>query len=149
MFWLTLFVPLNILSILRFQNGSEISGFHLAYQQILVPTFPCVSILGLISYESCFLMVRFMRPEDIPVQYGGLNRPSDLQNGPPKPASEFRVKGGEKVNIQIEGIEVIMIHPIHFTLPYADYDLVLLSCKWFPFNLKIFSFLDFLFQYKT
>jgi len=54
---------------------------------------------------------RFIRPEDIPVQYGGLNRPSDLPNGPPKPASEFTIKGGEKVNIQIEGIEV-MIHPL-------------------------------------
>lgn len=43
------------------------------------------------------------------MQYGGLNRPSDLQNGPPKPASEFTVKGGEKVNIQIEGIEVITL----------------------------------------
>lgn len=43
----------------------------------------------------------------MPVQYGGLSRPSDLQNGPPKPASEFAVKGGEKVNIQIEGIEVL------------------------------------------
>ncbi|KAK4268504.1 hypothetical protein QN277_025154 [Acacia crassicarpa] len=50
-------------------------------------------------------LYKFIRPEDIPVQYGGLNRPSDLQNGPPKPASEFTVKGGEKVNIQIEGIE--------------------------------------------
>ncbi|RDX99071.1 Patellin-6, partial [Mucuna pruriens] len=50
-------------------------------------------------------LYKFMRPEDIPVQYGGLNRPSDLQNGPPKPASEFTIKGGEKVNIQIEGIE--------------------------------------------
>jgi len=49
---------------------------------------------------------RFIRPEDVPVQYGGLSRPSDLQNGPAKPASEFTVKGGEKVNIQIEGIEV-------------------------------------------
>ncbi|XP_062081020.1 patellin-6-like [Humulus lupulus] len=46
------------------------------------------------------------KPEDAPVQYGGLNQPSDFQNGPPKPASEFTVKGGEKVNIQIEGIEV-------------------------------------------
>lgn len=44
-----------------------------------------------------------MRPEDIPVQYGGL---SNVHGGPPKPASEFTVKGGEKVNIQIEGIEV-------------------------------------------
>jgi len=42
----------------------------------------------------------------VPVQYGGLSRPGDFQNGPAKPASEFTVKGGEKVNIQIEGIEV-------------------------------------------
>ncbi|KAI8557158.1 hypothetical protein RHMOL_Rhmol05G0314400 [Rhododendron molle] len=50
-------------------------------------------------------LYKYIRPEDIPVHYGGLSRPSDLQNGPPKPASEFTVKGGEKVNIQIEGIE--------------------------------------------
>ncbi|XP_019459766.1 PREDICTED: patellin-6-like [Lupinus angustifolius] len=50
-------------------------------------------------------LYKFIRPEDIPVRYGGLSRPNDLQNGPPKPASEFTVKGGEKVNIQIEGIE--------------------------------------------
>lgn len=50
-------------------------------------------------------LYKFIRPEDIPVQYGGLSRPNDLQNGPSKPASEFTVKGGEKVNIQIEGIE--------------------------------------------
>lgn len=68
--------------------------------------FPSISALGLFSEISSFLILRFIRPEDIPVQYGGLNRPSDLQNGPPKPASEFTVKGGEKVNIQIEGIEV-------------------------------------------
>ncbi|KAJ0231229.1 Patellin-6 [Hirschfeldia incana] len=52
-------------------------------------------------------LYKFIRPEDIPVQYGGLSRPTDSQNGPPKPASEFSIKGGEKVNIQIEGIEVI------------------------------------------
>ncbi|KAI3514854.1 hypothetical protein L1887_13601 [Cichorium endivia] len=50
-------------------------------------------------------LYKYIRPEDIPVQYGGLSRPSELVNGPPKPASEFTVKGGEKVNIQIEGIE--------------------------------------------
>ncbi|GFY82484.1 SEC14 cytosolic factor family protein [Actinidia rufa] len=50
-------------------------------------------------------LYKYVRPEDVPVQYGGLSRPSDLENGPPKPASEFTVKGGEKVNIQIEGIE--------------------------------------------
>ncbi|PIN26333.1 Phosphatidylinositol transfer protein SEC14 [Handroanthus impetiginosus] len=50
-------------------------------------------------------LYKFIRPEDVPVQYGGLSRPSDVLSGPPKPASEFTVKGGEKVNIQIEGIE--------------------------------------------
>ncbi|XP_038696925.1 LOW QUALITY PROTEIN: patellin-6-like [Tripterygium wilfordii] len=52
-------------------------------------------------------LYKFIRPEDVPVQYGGLSRTSDLENGPPKPASEseFTVKGGERVNIQIEGIE--------------------------------------------
>lgn len=39
-------------------------------------------------------LYKFIRPEDIPVQYGGLSLASDLQNGPPKPASEFTVKGG-------------------------------------------------------
>ncbi|KAK2981777.1 hypothetical protein RJ640_010294 [Escallonia rubra] len=50
-------------------------------------------------------LYKYIRPEDVPVQYGGLSRPGDSQNVPPKPASEFTVKGGEKVNIQIEGIE--------------------------------------------
>ncbi|GER37932.1 Sec14p-like phosphatidylinositol transfer family protein [Striga asiatica] len=50
-------------------------------------------------------LYKFISPENVPVQYGGLSRPNDLLNGPPKPASEFTVKGGEKVNIQIEGIE--------------------------------------------
>ena len=43
----------------------------------------------------------------MPVQYGGLSRPGDLENGPPKPASEFTIKGGEKVNLEIDGIEVV------------------------------------------
>ena len=45
----------------------------------------------------------------MPVQYGGLSRPGDLQSGPPKPTSEFSIKGGEKVNLEIDGIEVIII----------------------------------------
>ncbi|KAL3826171.1 hypothetical protein ACJIZ3_022200 [Penstemon smallii] len=49
-------------------------------------------------------LYKFISPEYIPVQYGGLSRPGDFLNGPPKPASEFTVKGGEKVNIQIDGI---------------------------------------------
>ena len=83
-------------------------------------------------------MLRFIRPEDIPVQYGGLNRPSDLQNGPPKPASEFTVKGGEKVNIQVEGIEVIIIHPISLTLSYACYNCSFCHASG-SFSDKIFS----------
>ncbi|CAJ2670874.1 unnamed protein product [Trifolium pratense] len=55
--------------------------------------------------NSAETLYKFIRPENIPVQYGGLSRPNDFQNGPPKTASEFTVKGGEKVNIQIEGIE--------------------------------------------
>ncbi|XP_076919747.1 patellin-6-like [Bidens hawaiensis] len=49
-------------------------------------------------------LYKYISPEDVPVQYGGLSRPSDMNTGPPKPASEFTVKGGEKVNIQIEDI---------------------------------------------
>ncbi|KAJ0978343.1 hypothetical protein J5N97_013817 [Dioscorea zingiberensis] len=50
-------------------------------------------------------LYKFIRPEFVPVQYGGLSRPGDLQSGPPKPASEFSIKGGEKVNLEIDGIE--------------------------------------------
>lgn len=55
---------------------------------------------------------RFIRPELVPVQYGGLSRAGDLENGPPKPASEFTIKGGEKVFLEIDGIEVL---PIYFS----------------------------------
>ncbi|KAG9134114.1 hypothetical protein Leryth_004805 [Lithospermum erythrorhizon] len=51
------------------------------------------------------LMRRFVEARMHSVQYGGLSRHNDLHNGPSKPASEFTIKGGEKVNIQIEGIE--------------------------------------------
>ncbi|XP_020267796.1 patellin-6-like [Asparagus officinalis] len=50
-------------------------------------------------------LYKFIRPEFVPVQYGGLSRAGDLDNGPPKPASEFAIKGGEKVNLEIDGIE--------------------------------------------
>lgn len=56
---------------------------------------------------SSYTLYRYIRPEEVPVQYGGLSRQGGLDSGPPKPASEFIVKGGEKVNIQIEGLEVI------------------------------------------
>uniref|UniRef100_A0A804NZH8 CRAL-TRIO domain-containing protein n=1 Tax=Zea mays TaxID=4577 RepID=A0A804NZH8_MAIZE len=48
---------------------------------------------------------RFIRPELVPVQYGGLSRAGELENGPPKPASEFTIKGGVKVFLEIDGIE--------------------------------------------
>ena len=85
--------------------------------------------------EIFFLGVfRFIRPEDVPVQYGGLSRPSDLQNGPPKPASEFTVKGGEKVNIQIEGIEVhSLCSNISFLTNLPNYPI----SETHPFILKI------------
>ncbi|MQL99792.1 hypothetical protein Taro_032520 [Colocasia esculenta] len=50
-------------------------------------------------------LYKFIRPEFVPVQYGGLSRLGALDDGPPKPASEFTVKGGEKVNLEIDGIE--------------------------------------------
>ncbi|KAK3139055.1 hypothetical protein QOZ80_5AG0377140 [Eleusine coracana subsp. coracana] len=50
-------------------------------------------------------LYKFIRPELVPVQYGGLSRAADLENGPPKPASEFTIKGGEKVFLEIDGIE--------------------------------------------
>jgi hypothetical protein len=56
----------------------------------------------------------------VPVQYGGLSRASDLENGgPPKPASEFTIKGGEKVFLEIDGIEVRTT---------SIYPLLILSC---------------------
>ncbi|KAL6503282.1 Patellin-6 [Orobanche hederae] len=50
-------------------------------------------------------LYKYISPENIPIQYGGLSRPNGVMDGPPKPASDFTIKGGEKVNIQIEGIE--------------------------------------------
>ncbi|KAF9618632.1 hypothetical protein IFM89_002327 [Coptis chinensis] len=46
----------------------------------------------------------FIKPENVPIQYDGLGRPNELEDGPPKPASEFN-GGGEKVNLEIDGIE--------------------------------------------
>jgi hypothetical protein len=53
------------------------------------------------------------------VQYGGLSRTGDLENGPPKPASEFTIKGGEKVFLEIDGIEVYTI-PTQFCITAVD-----------------------------
>ncbi|KAF9591477.1 hypothetical protein IFM89_004175 [Coptis chinensis] len=50
-------------------------------------------------------LYKFIKPEYVPIQYDGLGRPNELEDGPPKPASEFNVRGGEKVNLEIDGIE--------------------------------------------
>ncbi|KAF5184911.1 Phosphatidylinositol transfer protein sfh5 [Thalictrum thalictroides] len=50
-------------------------------------------------------LYKYIRPENIPVQYGGLSPTGPLQNSVPKPASEFTIKGGEKVNLEIDGVE--------------------------------------------
>ncbi|RWW25801.1 hypothetical protein GW17_00009832 [Ensete ventricosum] len=68
----------------------------------------CSSTCRVISVTTC-VGCRFIRPEFVPVQYGGLSRPGDLQNGPPKPATEFTIKGGERMSLEIDGIEVILI----------------------------------------
>ncbi|XP_078445360.1 SEC14 cytosolic factor family protein / phosphoglyceride transfer family protein [Wolffia australiana] len=52
------------------------------------------------------VLYKFIRPEYVPVQYGGLSRPGDLEKGQPRAASEFSVKGGERVNLEIDGIEL-------------------------------------------
>ncbi|KAF2306493.1 hypothetical protein GH714_018556 [Hevea brasiliensis] len=54
-------------------------------RELRVASNQILSLFKIIILKWC----SFIRPEDIPVQYGGLCRPSDLQNGPPKPASEF------------------------------------------------------------
>lgn len=80
----------------------------------------CSTVIHLLLsiYIVLVLLHRFIRPEDVPVQYGGLSRPGDDLNGPPRPASEFTVKEGEKVNIQIEGVEVIS----YFSILSSSFD---------------------------
>eukprot|EP01018_Ginkgo_biloba_P004818 Gb_20479 [translate_table: standard] len=50
-------------------------------------------------------LYKFISPENVPVQYGGLSRPNDAEFAPHKPATEFSIKAGEKVNLEIEGVE--------------------------------------------
>ncbi|KAH9309129.1 hypothetical protein KI387_037040, partial [Taxus chinensis] len=50
-------------------------------------------------------LYKFISPENVPIQYGGLSRPKDGELGPNKPAAEFTIKGGEKINLEIEGVE--------------------------------------------
>eukprot|EP00252_Welwitschia_mirabilis_P010053 TRINITY_DN23113_c0_g1_i1.p1 TRINITY_DN23113_c0_g1~~TRINITY_DN23113_c0_g1_i1.p1 ORF type:complete len:459 (+),score=95.18 TRINITY_DN23113_c0_g1_i1:429-1805(+) len=51
-------------------------------------------------------LYKFIPPENIPFQYGGLSRPKDSEFGPNKLASEFFIRAGEKINLEIEGVEV-------------------------------------------
>ena len=46
----------------------------------------------------------------MPIQYGGLSRPKDVDFGPHKPAVEFSIRAGEKINLEIEGVEVMYVN---------------------------------------
>jgi len=50
-------------------------------------------------------LYKFISPENVPIQYGGLSRPKDVDFGPHKPAVEFSIRAGEKINLEIEGVE--------------------------------------------
>lgn len=50
-------------------------------------------------------LYKLISPENVPIQYGGLSRPKDGEFGPNKPAAEFTIKGGEKINLEIDGVE--------------------------------------------
>uniref|UniRef100_A0A0D6R818 CRAL-TRIO domain-containing protein n=1 Tax=Araucaria cunninghamii TaxID=56994 RepID=A0A0D6R818_ARACU len=50
-------------------------------------------------------LYKFISPENVPIQYGGLSKPKDGEFGPNKPAAEFTIKGGEKINLEIDGVE--------------------------------------------
>ena len=71
------------------------------------------SLLYILNYNISRMVIKFcsytryIMPEEVSVQYGRLSRPGDSESDPPKPASEFTINGGEKVNIQIEGPEVM------------------------------------------
>ncbi|GKE14299.1 patellin-6 [Tanacetum coccineum] len=50
-------------------------------------------------------LYRYISPEYVPIQYGGMRGPDELNNSPAKAATEFIVQGEEKVIIPIEGIK--------------------------------------------
>lgn len=70
-------------------------------------TLAFYSIMIHMDSDQMHNVYRYIPPENVPVQYGGLGKLEDLHNAPVKLASEFTVKGGEKVNLEIDGIEVL------------------------------------------
>ena len=46
----------------------------------------------------------------MPIHYGGLSRPKDVDFGPHKPAAKFSIRVGEKINLEIEGVEVMYVN---------------------------------------
>ena len=46
----------------------------------------------------------------MPIQYGGLSRPKDVDFGPRKPVAEFSIIVGEKINLEIEGVEKMYVN---------------------------------------
>ena len=62
------------------------------------------------SYLNFDFTCRFISPENVPIQYGGLSKPKDVDFGPHKPVAEFSIRAGEKINLEIEGVEVIYVN---------------------------------------
>ena len=52
----------------------------------------------------------FISLENMPIQYGGISRPKDVDFGPHKPAAEFSIRAGEKINLEIKGVEVMYVN---------------------------------------
>ena len=62
------------------------------------------------TYLTFNFTCRFLSPENVPIQYGGLSRPKDVVFGPYKPAAEFYIRSGEKINLEIKGVEVMYVN---------------------------------------
>ena len=52
---------------------------------------------------------RFISLENVPIQYGGLSRTKDVDFGPHKLAVEFSIRAREKINLEIEGVELMYV----------------------------------------
>ena len=62
------------------------------------------------AYLTYDFTCRFISLENVPIQYGVLSRPKDVDFGPQKPAAEFSIRAGEKINLEIEGLEVMHVN---------------------------------------
>ena len=62
------------------------------------------------AYLTFDFTCRFITPENVPIQYGVLSRSKDVDFGPHKPAAEFSIRVGEKINLEIEGLEIMYVN---------------------------------------